>query len=331
MLSMAGVIFFMAKETSLIIYLLFIVAMVSGVANAFFGPAVSASILDLVPRHKIQAANGILQSTAQVSMLIGRALGGLLFVKLGVLALIILNGISFLISALSEAFISLRKPPLNHSKGFLANIQSFKADAVMGFRHVRSTPGLSDLFFASAVRFFFMAPVWTLLPFFVEDILQTTPDWYGYLMAAQAVGMIFGSVLAVKTKVKPASNGSLFLCVLFLFGIGVCFMGYSVSIREALLWVVVIGICIGFMSVLISTALQLSTPFEMRGRVFGLMMTLTSGLVPISMGLSGIVADLLDRNLTLMYSVSGLCVLVVVCVLAFRKGFHQLMSYETAL
>jgi MFS family permease len=327
MLSVGAVIFYMVDETSLIISLLFMATMVSGVVNAFFGPAVSASILDLVPRHKIQAATGILLSTTQVSMLIGRALGGLLFIQLGMLALVIVNGISFLVSAFSEGFISLRKPTPRQSNGFWVDIHSVKADVVIGIHHIRRTPGMTDLFLATAVRFFFMAPVWTLLPFFVEDILRATLDWYGYLMAAQALGMILGSVLAAKIRTKPASNGVLFLCVFFLLGIGVCFFGYSSSTTEALLLVIIIGMCIGFMGVLVNSALQLSTTFDMRGRVFGLMITLSSGLLPISMGLSGIVADILDRNFTLMYTVSGLCVLMVVCFLAFRKGFHQLMSY----
>lgn len=55
-----------------------------------------------------------------------------------------------------------------------------------------------------------------------------------------------------------------------------------------------------------------SMPENICARGFGLMATLTAASMSVAMGLSGIVADLFGRNLTLMYTASGLCVMFVI-------------------
>jgi hypothetical protein len=42
----------------------------------------------------------------------------------------------------------------------------------------------------------------------------------------------------------------------------------------------------------------------------------------------GTIADLINRNITMMYTVSGACVLAAVPLLAFSRAFHELMAFE---
>ena len=53
------------------------------------------------------------------------------------------------------------------------------------------------------------------------------------------------------------------------------------------------------------TALHLATPQSIRGRVLGLLMTVAMSLAPISMGLSGIVADLMGRAVPRLFIACG--------------------------
>ena len=80
---------------------------------------------------------------------------------------------------------------------------------------------------------------------------------------------------------------------------------------QALILMAIIGALNGFLHINLITILQIAIPSEMRGRIFGLLTTLTGGLVPVSMGLSGVVADLVDQNIPLIYAVCGGITLVL--------------------
>src|SRR5688572_3288011 len=92
-----------------VIALMFGVSALLGILRAFFTPALSAAIPDLVPRERIPAANSLNQISVQGSSLLGQAIGGVLFQVLGAAFLYLIDGLSFLFAALC-AFL-IRLPP----------------------------------------------------------------------------------------------------------------------------------------------------------------------------------------------------------------------------
>ena len=62
-----------------VIALMFVVAALAGILRAFFTPALTAAIPDLVPRDKIPAANSLNQISVHSSNLVGQAIGGALY------------------------------------------------------------------------------------------------------------------------------------------------------------------------------------------------------------------------------------------------------------
>lgn len=326
--SIAVVMFMLPDQTDLIITLMFIEAVIGGTIMAVFRPAISASIPDIVPGKKIDAANGMMQGSFQIAMLIGQAIGGFLFRVLGAPLVMLIDGVSYLFSALSESFITIPQKSAEKIESWREAYEKFKGDTIEGFRYVHRSKGLRSLFFVIALLNFFTAPFGILLPFFVEDTLQSTPDWYGYIVAGMAFGMIVGSILAGVLRVPPAHKGKAVVVSLVLLALGFVAFAYSGTPLVALLILCGVGVSSGVMNVLITGVMQLSTPSEIRGRVFGLLGTLSAGLVPVSLGLAGVIADLIDRNISLMYVVSGVCVVAVVPLLAFSRPFHQLLAFE---
>ncbi len=326
MLSMAVVMLWMPQATELIIILLFITTFFNGSLAAFFQPAVSATIPDLVPTNRLEGANGLLQSSVQIAFLVGQCFGGLLFVVLGAPVLLLINGISYLLSAFSEAFITIPQKKAIPKENWRATVSSFKTETAEGFHYIRVKPGLLDLFVMQGVTTFFIAPLGVLLPFFVEDTLHSTPKWYGFLMAGLAFGVTLGSVVSAVIKIAPVKKGKLIGSALIFYSLCLIGVGYSQTVVTALLVLMVMGVCSGLMYVLVNSVIQRSTPGEIRGRVFGLLTTATLALTPISMGLAGIVADLVNHNITLIYTGCGICTLIATLMLLLREGLHQLLS-----
>ena len=327
-LMVTAVMFLLPTASSLIITLLFITALSGGIVGAFFKPAVSAAIPDLVPRHQINSANGILQSSVHIASLIGQTIGGILYSILGAPVLMLINGITYLLSALSESFITipqkLREKPVNNKKVF----KQLKIDMAEGFRYVRHTSGLRDLFLMFAVWYFFANAISVLLPFFVEDTLQSTPDWYGFLMVAMACGVLSGNSLVAIVKVEPLHKRNWVIIALFILGFSVVGFGYSSNIVMALGMRFVQGLCGGVIIVLVMSAIQLTTPSEIRGRVLGLLNTVMAAVSPIAMGLTGVITDFLDQDITLILLFCGLCISLVSLYLLFSTGVRALLNYE---
>jgi MFS family permease len=327
-ISIACLMIYYPTKVDLIVTLLFVEAAVNGVVMAIFRPAVMAIIPDLVPAKRLIVANGLMQNSFAITMVIGQSLGGVLFRILGAPLLMLLDGISYILSAFSESFIQEPERTVEHDAGWRETLQKFKIDTLDGFRFLKTMPGMPALLLMSAIMGFFMAPLGVLLPFFVEDTLGSTADWFGFMMAGLALGVMLGGILAGTFSIKAELKGKIVISGSILVSILYAGFGYSETALIGVLVMFCLGLIEGGVGVLITSAVQLGTPPNMRGRVFGLMTTLSVALAPVSMGLAGVVVDLLDKNIPLIFAISGCCVLLSVPVFFLSKGFHQLLAVE---
>jgi MFS family permease len=328
--AIALVMLFYQSHTDVLVVLFFLGAIVSGVVAAFFLPAVSASIPDLVPQNKIEAANSLIQFSTQVSAIGGQLVGGILFRVAGATILAFIDGITHLASAFSESFISIPQNIDSGSEVWRNKMAVLKKETVAGFVYVLGTRGLKELFLVLAVGNFFLAPSVILLPFFVEDTLDSTSDWYGIILAGEMVGMALGSFLSGVIKIRPNFRGKIVTLLIMSEGVMFCLCGYSNNVITVLVLFWVFGICSGAANVLLISALQRIIPSNMRGRIFGLLGTMSSGMMPLSLGVAGVITDLMDRNIPLIYIGCGIIVIFVNLVLFLNSGFHRFMSGETS-
>lgn len=183
----------------------------SGVVNAFFRPAVMASIPNLVPIRRLNTANALNSFSMMTSMTIGQAIGGVLFRMLGAPVMFLVNGVTYLLSSLSEAFIRMPQKLPEASPTMRSLARAFGGDIVVGLRYVWQRAGLRNMVIAFAVLNFVTAPLAVLLPILLDVHRGLASDWYGYLMAAMAAGNLVGMGLAGATRIDGPSR--------FVFGI----------------------------------------------------------------------------------------------------------------
>jgi MFS family permease len=350
-LTLAFLMFYVPNASQLLIVCLFLVNVILGIIRSFFNPAISASIPDIVPRKKVSAANSLNQSSYQISNFLGQGIGGYLFVLLGAPLLFLIDGITYLFSAFSESFIRIPQKIPEKSGVWQDKFRQFKTDIKEGFQYVWGHAGMRALFFAAAFINFFAIPILILLPFYVEDHLKATSDWYGYILAAFGFGTLMGYGIAGAVKISGHIRGKavisslvlmssclpilsilrkpVFVLVLMII-IGSCLPILSILRKPVfvLVLMIIIGAFHGFFNINIHTLLQIVIPSEIRGRVFGLLITLTGGLTPISMGLSGVIADLVNQNIPLICAVSGIITLCLTIITSFSKNFRDFLRSE---
>lgn len=308
--------------------ILFAVAIMIGVIKSFFTPAIMASIPDLVPKSKIDSANALDQTSVQISQLLGQGLGGIAFVLLGAPLLFLINGISYLFSAVSESFITIPQNIASEANSLKEKARQFKKDIMEGVKIVFQNRGIRTLFFAAGIINFFAIPFFVLLPFFVEDFLHQQADWYGYILAGFGLGSLIGYGIAGGLQIKKALKSRLALLSLCIMAFMMFLIGWVTLVWWALFLMILIGITNGYFNVIVLSTLQTKIESEYRGRVFGLLTTLTGGLVPISMGLSGFAADLLDQNIPGIFIFCGFITFLLTVPLMFNSDLKSFLDSE---
>jgi len=95
----------------------------------------------------------------------------------------------------------------------------------------------------------------------------------------------------------------------------------------------IIGAAGGLLSIIVVTVVQLSTPADLRGRVFAMLGTLAASMSPLAAGLTGVIADLTGQNIPVIFLGCGVLLLIVAVVVAFngdvRRLLVQMIEQET--
>lgn len=307
------------RANAIMIGWLFIVSAAGAIIFAFFTPAVTAAVPDIVPDNRLDAANSFNQFAIFISLFIGQGLGGILYTITGASALFLINSFTYFFASGCEAFVTIpQKIPQQAKKGDEV-FKTFIADTREGLHYVWNQKGMRILFAVAALLYFFISPMALLLPFYVQDYLKLDAAWYGYLLMSLGVGSVFGYLIAGAVTTRGRAQSNLTIGSLLAASIALGVTGLIRVPVIVLAVVFLVGLSAGIFMVKATTILQLSASSEIRGRVFGLLGTLTSGLAPLGMGIGGVVADLANKNIPLIYAVCGLLVLVLSVALVFSK------------
>lgn len=326
-LLLGALVIFEPGRTGTILGGLLVLSAIMGVCDAFFRPAISASIPDLVPESEVTRANSVNRLALDTSTFFGQGIGGVLFRIIGPGVLFLADGVSYFFSAASEALVRFPPPPPVVKKTSWREAGAdFWRELMVGLRYVAGRKGLRYLLLLAPLDSFFMITIVVLLPFYTEDYLHARPDWYGFLVAAFGAGSFLGSVVAGATNITGAKRKWAYLICAMGFGTTAITLGLARSPWVAMGWIFLAGLVSGFNTIHALSLAQLDTPPELRGRVLGLLETLGLSTMPIAAGLGGVVADLLHRNIPLVYFGCGGALIAVALLQASRREVRDFLA-----
>lgn len=306
--------------------ILIVVCTLAGACRAFASPTFSALLPDIVSPARLPSANSFIQASAQAAAIAGLATGGAFYEVFGAPLLFLSSGVAGLFLAFNCSLLCLPRRPRTAAEGGSGAPAGLHHDVLEGLRYVWTSSGLRALVMASSALSFFSVPVLLLLPFFVEDILNLSPQWYGYFAAIYGIGSLLGVVGAGVLRPTGARRALLVSVFVVANSLGYTVVGlFRSRVLIALLFLAG-GLLGGFVSVTITSVLQLGTPAQLRGRVFGVLNTLGSCVAPLGMGLAGVAADLLDQDIPLLYVICGSSMATVSLLLTFSGGAWEFLS-----
>lgn len=227
-------------------------------ARTFEQPLMQALLPVMAPRAILNRAIAAHISARQLSVLIGPALGGVLYIVGPVFDYGVCTA---LVLAAAVASVLLPDP------GRAVKTEDVSLDTMLaGFRFIwNCKPVLGSMVFEFVSTLF--GSVTALLPVYARDILEVGSWGAGVLRSATALGALITAAILTRHPVRHA--GGLWLFAGFaVSGAGAIVFGVSYSLALSILALMVAGAGDMLSTVIRQTLIQVATPNEMRGRVF---------------------------------------------------------------
>ena len=256
---------------------------VSGLAQAFGGPAYQALIPTLVTKEDMPNAIALQTIQFNVARVVGPALGGLALEHLGEKWCFGLNGLSFLAPIISLTIVQPSFQPQKTAEYIFAAMKQ-------GFLFVRKQGAMEALMVLAFCMTALGIPVLTFLPVVAKKVFAGDARTFTLFLSVSGVGSIVGALtVAAFSNLKHRGRAAL----LMLVCLGAAISGFALS--RALWLSCFMLFCSGFtllvVFALVNSLVQIITTNEMRGRVMSVYNFAFRGGMPMGNLLAGRLVD----------------------------------------
>lgn len=315
--------------------LLVTITLLVGTCEVFFDNTAQAMVPTLVPRSRLERANGYLQGVERVlDKFLGAPLAGMLLAlstawAFGVQAALILSAMVCLLGLRGD-----HRPAMAGERG--PGILLMLREGLAWLWHhpvLRSTALLSG---ASNLAAAMMAAVLVL---FAQDVLGVGPQGYGLLMTVTAAGAVLGALVvpSFSGRIHPATA---LIVILVILGTTALTVGLTRDVAMFVVCYLITGFASMWWNITLISLFQRSTPDRLRSRAFSAHRTLSWGMLSVGMALGGVLASALETAVGREWALAapflaagtmGLALSVVATLVLTRKVVDQaLVEAESA-
>jgi MFS family permease len=289
----------------------------AGIAMALGWPAARAMPPTLVSLELLQNAMTLRSIASQAGMVIGPALGGLLYGVSPVLVYLLATGCSVVSSGIVLAMHPRPAAEVagpDEAGGQAATVES----ALEGLRFVLRTQVLLGAILLDLLAVLFGGAV-ALLPIFARSILHVGATGLGVLRAAPAVGALLGAAFITRHPITGRAGRTLLL-VVGLYGASIVVFGLSRVFVVSLLALAFGGFVDLYSMNIRSTVVALASPDRLRGRVNAVEMVFISASNQLGAFESGLAAFLVGT----VPAVVGGGIMTMLIAASWRRFFPAL-------
>lgn len=292
---------------------LFVLTAASAAVSGTDSPARNALIANLVDRSAYPAAFALWQILAQVGLVAGPAVGGLLLARVSVAAVFWVDAATFGVSLL--AVTALRRQPRARERSSLG-----PGALTEGLRYLRGRQALQANFIIDVNAMVFGMPR-ALFPAIALTRLHGGATVVGLLYAAPGLGALAGALMTgwVPSVRRP---GRAVEVAVLVWGAAVAAFGLMRWLVPALALLAVAGAADVVSAVFRNTILQMAIPDSLRGRLSAVHMAVVTGGPRLGDAEAGAVAALAGTEVSV---VSGglACIVGVAAIAGLMPAFNS--------
>jgi MFS family permease len=280
------------------------VALLNGAGEVLFNTSTMPVFVSLVPRSQYVEANSALSSTRSVSFIAGPAVGGGLVQLLTAPMALLVDAVTFLVSA-----TFLGRIPLEEKAPEQDGDPSLGKAALRGMRFIRRHGYLVSILGVATTVNFFTFVGGTLVVLFASRELDLSAGLIGVAFGVGAAGGLLGALAAPRlSKRYGAGRVTIVGSVVFPLALGiVVFADGPTWTKVVVLGVAefVSGIGVILFDVPLNAIKTSVTPDAMRSRVAGAFSTINYGVRPLGALAGGALGSLIGIRPTLLIAALG--------------------------
>jgi MFS family permease len=278
-----------------------LLSFITGLGQAFGGPAYQALIPSLVQKKDLPNAIALNSIQFNLARVFGPLLAGATLAAFGSAACFGLNGLSFFVVILALLSMNIKHVKPSDPKPMLQELKG-------GLRYAKGEPTIVALTILAALTTFLGLPLLTFLPVFARDIFHGDVNRFSHMMAFSGAGAVCGAlVVAWLGRFKHMGRTLLLTQVAF----GALITAFALSrilwLSNALLFFSGAALLMTFS--MTSSLVQLIVPDNLRGRVMSIYMVAFRGGMPLGSLAAGYAASRTSTPLVL--EVNGVLIMCV--------------------
>lgn len=302
--------------------------------STFFNTTFSAAIPRLVADQKLVKINSYSRAIDSGSQILGPILAGVIFGFVSMELFLLINGISFILSAISEMFIDFNFNKTNPvveetGKRNRKTIGTGLREVFLFIKHNRLLALIMPI--SISINFLMSASLSVVLPFFLNQSLGFTSSQYGIVEGAFSVGMLIAALIVGKLPEKPKKRKGLIFAMIGM-GFSLIVMGIPgidplTNLPNQILFpaYIILAIFFSLMLLLVDIPMTVVTqrliPDHMRGRVMGIWSSISTSLTPVGIILAGLTLDIIPAYV--IFFASGFYFLAVVLILYRHRALKD--------
>lgn len=294
---------------------LFAFVAINNIFESFADPSRGSILKSLITDEDMVKGNSYLTSARTIGSIIGISLAGVIIGFIGVWACIIIDAITFFISAI--LIVSMKyKDHTDEEDHVKPDLRGSLKMIVSGFRYLKGKSFLVTLVIFSALINFFFVPFNILQPVYVDEVMQLGAEGMTYLGLAILIGMASGGLYVGKYGKKYK--------IISMISVGLGLMGFSYFLLGAINYlnldlipanisIIFITFCFGFFLPIINAPVHAymmrSTAPEMIGRLMSIIGVFALCAMPLGGTFVSLIGDSIP--VTLLFVSMGILIILL--------------------
>lgn len=307
---------------------IYVLTIILATIELLFQPAISTIIPSIVHKDELVAANGINSTIMNIGLVISPCIAGVLFGIAGLKLILIINSISFILSAISEFFIQV---PKTNKKPEKINFKSFKEDFKEGLSFIKERPIIKAIIRLGIIlNFAFSSFISVGLLYISKEILKVSDTQYGLMQSLLVIGMFLAPIVCTYMSKKLSLGKIMFIGVfissIIVFLISICATNLMVNIfsSKLILFGIITILCIVFITMIsavnmaLAISIQKQVPIAYLGRVSTVMNSLLMAASPLGTMFFGVLYDKIPAYMAVLVC----SIIMFTSIMILRKSLY---------